>query len=303
MRAAIERAQRFLGLTALLAAILAGVAVALGTRRFVERHLDGCAVMRCLGATQAQLLRLYGLEFLLLGAGAPARVGLRHRLRRAGGDRRRALAEVLRADLPAPRLLPAVQGFLVGLVLLLGFALPPLVQLKNVPAVRVIRRESGGAKGGTLAAYAAGLAALSALLIWQAGDLKLGVYRGRRLRARRWLVFFVVAWVAAAIADPAVRSSRWSRNEHAALRPRQPAAPRARQRGAGREPRARPHRGAAAHLHAQRPGRRLAAQRAARCAQPLPDRRAARPARAAAGVLRRAQDRRCRTSTRWCAAA
>ena len=64
------------------------------------------------------------------------------------------------ADLPAPAMLPAVQGFLVGLVLLLGFALPPLVQLKNVPAVRVIRRESGSTKGGTVAVYATGLAAL-----------------------------------------------------------------------------------------------------------------------------------------------
>ena len=87
MRSAIDRAQRFLGLTALLAAILAGVAVALGTRRFVERHLDGCAVMRCLGATQSQLLRLYAVEFLLLGLAACA-AGCAHRLRRAGGDRR-----------------------------------------------------------------------------------------------------------------------------------------------------------------------------------------------------------------------
>jgi putative ABC transport system permease protein len=60
VRASVERAKRFLSLTALLAAILAGVAIALGTRRFVERHLDGCAVMRCLGATQAKLMRLYG---------------------------------------------------------------------------------------------------------------------------------------------------------------------------------------------------------------------------------------------------
>jgi putative ABC transport system permease protein len=71
--------------------------------------------------------------------------------------------------------LPAVQGFLVGLVLLLGFALPPLVQLKNVPAVRVIRREAGGLHGDTLAVYAAGIGALSALLVWQAGDLRLGL--------------------------------------------------------------------------------------------------------------------------------
>jgi putative ABC transport system permease protein len=72
--------------------------------------------------------------------------------------------------------LPAVQGFLVGLVLLLGFALPPLVQLKNVPAVRVIRRESGAPRGGTLAVYAGGLATLGGLLVWQAGELRLGAY-------------------------------------------------------------------------------------------------------------------------------
>ncbi len=191
VRGAVDRAQRFLGLTALLAAILAGVAVALGTRRFVERHLDGCAVMRCLGATQSQLLRLYSLEFLALGLAACA-VGcvLGYFAQEAIGM---AVAEVVRADLPPPRVLPAVQGFLVGLVLLLGFALPPLVQLKNVPAVRVLRRESGAPKGGTLAAYAAGLVSLGALLVWQAGDLKLGLYVVGGFAAAV-AVFFLIAW-------------------------------------------------------------------------------------------------------------
>ena len=82
VRGAIERAQRFLGLTALLAAILAGVAIALGTRRFVERHLDGCAVMRCYGATQGKLLALFGMEFVLLGLVSCA-AGARHRFRGA----------------------------------------------------------------------------------------------------------------------------------------------------------------------------------------------------------------------------
>jgi putative ABC transport system permease protein len=174
VRAAIDRAERFLGLTALLAAILAGVAIALGTRRYVERHLDGCAVMRCLGATQGRLISLYGLEFLVLGAAASAlgcALGYA-----AQGAIAAALGDLLRAALPAPTPAPALQGFLVGLVLLLGFALPPLVQLKNVPAVRVIRREAGGARGGALAVYAAGGAALAGLLVWQAGDARLGLY-------------------------------------------------------------------------------------------------------------------------------
>ncbi len=192
VRASIDRAERFLGLTALLAAVLAGVAIALGTRRFVERHLDGCAVMRCLGATQRQLVSLYGLEFALLGlTAAAAGVVLGFLAQQAIGA---ALAELLRSGLPPPTPLPALQGFLVGLVLLLGFAVPPLARLKDVPAVRVMRRETGYNPGAFLS-YAAGAAAFAGLLVWQAGDLKLGGYVVGGFAAAV-LVFFAVAWAA-----------------------------------------------------------------------------------------------------------
>jgi len=193
VRAAIERAERYLGLTALLAAILAGVAIALATRRFVERHLDGCAVMRCFGATQAKLVRLYGVEFACLAVAA-ASVGLA-----LGFAAQQAVATTLesmvQASLPTPSPVPALQGFAVCLVLLLGFALPPLLQLKNVPALRVLRRESGAPRTGALGAYAAGLVALAALLVWQAGEVRLGVIVvGGFLAALG--VFIVVSWLA-----------------------------------------------------------------------------------------------------------
>ncbi|HUQ73295.1 MAG TPA: FtsX-like permease family protein [Burkholderiales bacterium] len=193
IRAAIERAQRFLSLTALLAAVLAGVAIALGTRRFVERHLDGCAVMRCLGATQSRLLALHAGEFALLGVLACA-VGafIGYGAQSAIGA---ALTDLIRADLPSPTPWPALQGFLVGLVLLLGFALPPLMQLKDVPALRVIRREAGALKRGALGAYGVGMTLLAALLVWQAGDLKLGAYVVGGF-AVAVLVFFAIAWAA-----------------------------------------------------------------------------------------------------------
>jgi len=191
VRAAIDRAERYLGLTALLAAVLAGVAIALATRRFVERHLDGCAVMRCLGATQAKLVRLFGVEFALLGLAASGTglvIGYAMQLLVAT-----TLESLMRASLPLPSPLPGVQGMAVGLVLLLGFALPPLLQLKNVPAVRVMRRESGAPRGGVLGAYAAGLGTLAALLIWQAGDLALGVTVVGGFAAAL-AAFFIVAW-------------------------------------------------------------------------------------------------------------
>jgi len=191
VRAAIDRAERYLGLTALLAAVLAGVAIALAARRFVERHLDGCAVMRCLGATQTRLVRLFGIEFAMLGVAASAAglvIGYAVQMLVAA-----TLEGLMRASLPLPSPIPALQGIAVGLVLLLGFALPPLLQLKNVPAVRVMRRESGAPRGGVLGAYAAGLGTLAALLVWQAGDLKLGLIVVGGFTAAL-ATFFLVAW-------------------------------------------------------------------------------------------------------------
>ena len=191
VRAAIDRAERYLGLTALLAAVLAGVAIALATRRFVERHLDGCAVMRCLGATQGKLVRLFGVEFAMLGIAASVAglvIGYAVQMLVAA-----TLEGLMRASLPLPSPIPALQGILVGVVLLLGFALPPLLQLKNVPAVRVMRRESGAPRGGALGAYAAGLGTLAALLIWQAGDLRLGVIVVGSFSAAL-AAFFLIAW-------------------------------------------------------------------------------------------------------------
>ncbi len=173
IRAGIERAQKFIGLTALLAVVLAAVAVSLATRRYTGRHLDGYAVMRCLGATQGQLTRLFAWEFVALGAAACAAGCL------AGYLAQLVIAQfvagLMIVALPQPSLLPAVQGFLTGMALLLGFALPPLLQLKNVPALRVIRRDVGPPKQSALAAYGFGAAAVAALLVWQAGDTKLGL--------------------------------------------------------------------------------------------------------------------------------
>ncbi|TMG69566.1 MAG: FtsX-like permease family protein [Betaproteobacteria bacterium] len=72
VRSGLDRAQSFLRLTAMLAVILSAVAIALGTRRYTRRHLDGYAVMRCLGATQSQLFALFAWEFLILALAASA---------------------------------------------------------------------------------------------------------------------------------------------------------------------------------------------------------------------------------------
>jgi putative ABC transport system permease protein len=202
IRAALDRAQQFLGITALLAVILAAVAVGLSTRRYTNRHMDGYAVMRCLGASQARLVRLFAWEFVALGLVACA-VGclLGYVAQAALGV---FLAELVQARLPQPGPIPALQGFATGLVLLLGFALPPLLQLRNVPALRVLRRDVGVPKQSAMLGYAAGLAALTALLLWQAGDLKLAGYLLGGFAAA-FAVFALASYVALRLAASGAR--------------------------------------------------------------------------------------------------
>lgn len=174
MRTALDRAQRYLGLSALLAVVLAAVAVGLSARRFMQRHIDGCAVMRALGAGRRQVLGLYLSEFLMLGLSA---VGL-GALLGYGAQAALAwwLAELIGVPLPWPSLQPLVQGVAVGLVLLIGFVAPQLIRLGQVPPLRVLRRDAlWTASFDGWGGWAAGALALGLLMLWMAGDVKLGL--------------------------------------------------------------------------------------------------------------------------------
>ncbi|MBP6491139.1 MAG: FtsX-like permease family protein, partial [Thauera sp.] len=172
VRAALDQAQRFLRLAALLAVILAAVAVGLSARRFMARHLDGCAVMRVLGARQAQVLGVVVGEFLIFGlaaAVAGTALGWSVQWGLAGG-----LREILATELPAPSLLPLAHGVVVGMALLAGFVLPQLLRLGRVSTLRVLRREFEFAEPVSGSAWALGLAALLGLIFWIAADARLG---------------------------------------------------------------------------------------------------------------------------------
>jgi len=173
IRTALERAEHFLGLAALTAAILAGAALALAARRFVLRHLDGCAVMRCLGAQQDQVLRLFLYQFLVLGALAILCGGA------LGYVTQVLLVESIpsmrEADLPLPGVLPLLQAGVSGFALLMGFAFLPLLSLRKVSPLRVLRRELGAPESRGWLLYGAATLVLAGLFLWHAGSAKLGL--------------------------------------------------------------------------------------------------------------------------------
>jgi putative ABC transport system permease protein len=177
IRNALERADRFLGLAALVSVVLAAVAVAMAARRHTRRHLDGCAVMRCLGASQRTIATVYIGELAWLGVIAGVGgvlLALAIQSLVAG-----VLGRVLGLDIPPPGLLPAAQGMAVGLTVLLAFAVPPVLALRRVPALRVLRRDAAAPEASAWITGGAGLAGLAALVGWKAGSMQLaGVVLG-----------------------------------------------------------------------------------------------------------------------------
>ncbi len=218
VRTVLDRAERFLRFAAMLAVVLAAVAVGLATRRFVERHLDGCAVMRCLGARQAQLMGLFIGEFVLLGLAAGVvgcALGFGVQFVLAG-----LLGGLVGVPLPAPGGWPVAHGMAVALLLLLGFALPPLIRLGRVSTLRVLRREWNGVAAREGLAWALGALVLAGLLVAIARDWLLGAWVVGGF-ALAFAVYGLVAWLVLGLLGHlrAVAGSGW-RYGLAALRRR-----------------------------------------------------------------------------------
>jgi putative ABC transport system permease protein len=173
VRATLDRAEQFLSLVALLTAMLAALAIALGAKRFTERHLDACAVMRCLGSSQGQVMNVLLVEFMAAGVLASllgALVGFfAHFVFLA------VLSSVLKRDLPPAHIATAVQGVLVGLTLLIGFALPPILQLRKVTPIRVLRRDLGVPNANAVGTYGFGAVLFVLLLVWTARSVRIGL--------------------------------------------------------------------------------------------------------------------------------
>jgi putative ABC transport system permease protein len=210
MRSAFDRASSFLRLTALLSALLSGVAIALASQRYARRKTAEVALLRALGTPRRQVIVLLSTTLAALAVPA-ALIGGAIALGLA--QLAWAFASTLFTSVPTTLpLTPVLAAAAMGLAVLAGFALPPLVRLAEVPPVAVFRQsmsrrirrfdalylipllvalalvwsQSGSAKlAGILTASLIGVgvvaALLSALLLWLARRIAPGAHPALRL--------------------------------------------------------------------------------------------------------------------------
>jgi putative ABC transport system permease protein len=175
VRNAVLRAGRFLSLASLVSVLLCAIAVAMAARRYVARHLDTVALLKTLGATRAftlalSVLQLLGLALASAAAGAALGFLAQEWLLRTV----RSLLAV--TDLPPASLMPLAIGFVTAIALLAGFALPALLQLSRVPALRVLRRDVGPPPPLVLLAFGPAIAVVLLLIHWVVPEGRMFLY-------------------------------------------------------------------------------------------------------------------------------
>ncbi len=162
LNSAIDRASRFLNLASLASVLLAAVAVAMGARRYAARHIDTVALMKCMGASQGFVLAISIIELSLLAVFAVAIGAMLGYLAQSGLAW--LLRDLIRTELPAASLAPLPIALVTVLAMLIGFALPPLLQLKSTPPARVLRKSVSAPPLRYGLSYLLALAALFAIL-------------------------------------------------------------------------------------------------------------------------------------------
>jgi putative ABC transport system permease protein len=168
---ALQKAERYLGLSSIVVVLIAGVAIAMATRRFSERHFNSTAILRCLGYKQNEVLQLFLWQFLFIGLIASF-IGCI-----LGWISQELLFQFLRDLLPAqvadPSFLAVLFGMIIGIVVLFGFALPPLLRLKQVSPLRILQRDLTPLPSSAWLVYGLAISLLVLLISQYTQDVKM----------------------------------------------------------------------------------------------------------------------------------
>ena len=155
----------------MISVLLSAVAIAMSARRFAQRRMDTVALMKALGASQNFIVTSAAVQLVLLGilgVALGSAVGFAVEFALTG-----MLADLFASDLPDPGLGPVWLGTGAAVILLVGFALPSIIQLKTTPPLRVLRHDAVPPAPSRVFVAGTSLLAVALLLYRMIGDARM----------------------------------------------------------------------------------------------------------------------------------
>lgn len=137
----LNRAESFLLLAGLLGIILAAVAIAVSAKRYCELQYDPVAMMKTLGGSRDMIRKIYLMHLLMVCTMAVV-VGLAigYGLQEVATG---YLAKSMGTELPMAGFKPWLVAISTGVICAVMFSIKPLLDLFDIPPLRVLRRNLG----------------------------------------------------------------------------------------------------------------------------------------------------------------
>ena len=173
IKLALDKAQQFLGLSAMVSVILAMVAMLLSSLPYIKQSLDTFALMRCFGAAQNLVMQVLAIQTLLIAffsalvgilLGFVAQFGLAYL---AGS----LFLEVL----PPVKPLPALVGLVASIGMMFAVVLPHAWQMRQLTTMNILRRETLSQPISAQAKFLPAAFVMVAMIFWQAHDVKIAL--------------------------------------------------------------------------------------------------------------------------------
>lgn len=171
IKSALDKAQQFLGLSAMVSVILAMVAMLLSSLPYIKQSLDTFALMRCFGASKRTVLQVLTIQTILIAffsallgvaLGFVAQLGLG-----------KLAGSLFLETLPTASSLPIFIGIATSVAMMFAVVVPHAWQMRNLTAMNILRRETLAQPISAQAKFLPAALVMCTMIFWQAGDIKL----------------------------------------------------------------------------------------------------------------------------------
>lgn len=171
IKLALEKAQQFLGLSAMVSVILAMVAMLLSSLPYIKQSLDAFALMRCFGASKSTVIQVLALQTLIIAfvsaliGGALGYVGQLGLAKLAGA--------LFVETLPEVSAMPMLVGVVASMAMMFAVVVPHAWQMRHLSTMNILRRETLVQPISAQGKFMPAAIVIAIMIFWQAHDIKI----------------------------------------------------------------------------------------------------------------------------------